>query len=366
MTCIEAIRLLRVAGASGYCTERAGAPAADLKTLEAEAETTQTGVELAAIKPQGVADAAAKLVDGPALTQRRLKGVQGMADVVDHGAGAAQIERAGAAVVAIAEAIVWAVGLGTAAAQASGDASLLGEEFRPGGQEGQGWMGVLVHKRLIFQFRARWKRGTGTSRPWFSAEFSRVCSEPVPFFNGLLGIVRTAGVWDGWDRWGRQNGWDRQECLSSCDGRGESGQRGGGGAGQGLGDEAELDEEFGRLALGRDQVQVAVDHLLGVIQDGSQAGGVDDDFGEAGLIADLEPEEVDERQPDGALEFVGCIDDELPVGGDDDARDGLADGLGQVIPAVARGQPRRQGVGVGWRGVVGRLGFGAALCTHVQ
>jgi hypothetical protein len=57
---------------------------------------------------------------------------------------------------------------------------------------------------------------------------------------------------------------------------------------------------------------------------------------------------VDEGQSDGALEFVGGIEDELAVGGDEDARDGLTDGLGEFVPSVADREPVREDVAV-WR-----------------
>lgn len=100
--------------------------------------------------------------------------------------------------------------------------------------------------------------------------------------------------------------------------------------------------------------------------DGGQATAVGDDFGHARLIADFKPEEMYEAKADGALEFVGGVEDELAVGGQNDSRDGLADGLGEVIPAVADGEPGRPGRGVGWQGLGGRFGFGAVVCAHVH
>ena len=82
---------------------------------------------------------------------------------------------------------------------------------------------------------------------------------------------------------------------------------------------------------------MTVDHLLGIAQNGGQRTRVGDDFGQAGLIADFEPEEVDEGQSDGALEFVGGVEDELAVGGGEDAGNGPADGLGEAGPTVADG-----------------------------
>ena len=122
-------------GEPGERAERAGAPSADFKTLQSKAEAAQLGVNVPAIEPERVADLAANLKQGAALAQRRLESVQGVADAVDQGAGAAEVEGARGAAVAIAEAIVGAERFAVAAAPSGIDASLLGEELGPSGQE---------------------------------------------------------------------------------------------------------------------------------------------------------------------------------------------------------------------------------------
>ena len=83
---------------------------------------------------------------------------------------------------------------------------------------------------------------------------------------------------------------------------------------------------------------------------------------------------MDEGQPDGPLEFVGGVEDELAVGGGDDPRDCLADGLGEFFPAVADGEPRRQcasfagessGGGMGLDRCFGRLGCFVRMYTSM-
>ena len=135
---------------------------------------------LAAVEPQGVADAAVELIERPALTQRGLEGPQPLAHAIDQRPLTTEIERARDAAVAVAEAVVGTVLLGADPPPACGHAPLPGKKFRPGGNqvegggargEGSGHFGgrraegrglrieshrrrspVLVHKLLIFQF----------------------------------------------------------------------------------------------------------------------------------------------------------------------------------------------------------------------
>jgi hypothetical protein len=59
-----------------------------------ETEAAQVGVNLAAIGAEHIADATVKLVEGAALVERRLQGLQNAADAVDQRAGAAEVARA--------------------------------------------------------------------------------------------------------------------------------------------------------------------------------------------------------------------------------------------------------------------------------
>ena len=112
------------------------------------------------------------------------------------------------------------------------------------------------------------------------------------------------------------------------------------GAGKGLVDQPHLDEELGDLAFRGDQVQVAIDHLHGTAKRGGQRRRIGHDFGQVRLIAKFEPEEIDQRQADRSLEFVGSVEHKLAIGRNDDARDGLTDRLGQFVPAFADREPR--------------------------
>jgi hypothetical protein len=152
-------RVSACAEESGEHAERAGAPSADFKTLQPQAETAESGVNPSAVAPERVADLAAKLKHGAALAQRRLECSQNVADAVDQRTGAAEIEGARRAALAIAEAIVGAVDFAAAAAPRGVDASLLGKQLRPGGQENERRMGRLVHSGLFFQFTHGRERG---------------------------------------------------------------------------------------------------------------------------------------------------------------------------------------------------------------
>ena len=57
-------RISARAGEAGERVERAGAPSADFKILEAEAEAAEAGVDVAAIDAEQVANLAAKLKHG--------------------------------------------------------------------------------------------------------------------------------------------------------------------------------------------------------------------------------------------------------------------------------------------------------------
>jgi len=110
---------------------------------------------VAAIEPECVADAALKLVEGAALTQRRLEGLQSAADMIDQFAGASEIDGMLAAVFAEGEAIVGAEPLAVAVSPGGGDVALAGKELGTQGEEAQGWMNELVSRSWIFHFRGR-------------------------------------------------------------------------------------------------------------------------------------------------------------------------------------------------------------------
>jgi hypothetical protein len=138
-------------GKMGEHAERAGAPAADLKPLQPQAETAELGVDHSAVEPKRVVDLAANLEHDTALAQRFLQRMQGLADAVDQWAAAAEVEAVRAAAVAIAEAIVRAVGSAAAATPSGVDAAVQGEELGPGRQEDEHGMRQLVHEGLFFQ-----------------------------------------------------------------------------------------------------------------------------------------------------------------------------------------------------------------------
>jgi hypothetical protein len=101
---------------------------------------------VASIAAKRIADLAVKLGKGLALPQGLLQGVQLAADVVDEGAGGTEVDGAGYAVFAVAEAIVWPEGLAAAPAPGGIDASLLGEELGAEDQQKHRLMSELVRK----------------------------------------------------------------------------------------------------------------------------------------------------------------------------------------------------------------------------
>jgi hypothetical protein len=120
----------------------------------------------------------------------------------------------------------------------------------------------------------------------------------------------------------------------------------------------QFDEQFGGLALRGDQVQVAVDHVVGVLQDGGQGGGIGGGDGQLDLAAEFQPHEMDQGEAHRAFQFAGRFEDETTISGRQDARDRLADFFGQIVPAIIGGEPIRR-VGVAMQGgVVGQGGFG--------
>jgi hypothetical protein len=113
----------------------------------AEAEA---GLRLAGPQSRGCLPALA--LAGPPAAKRHLKGREPLADLLDHLARAAEVDRPLPALFAINEAIIGCVGPRSASAPAGHDRSLPGEEIRPRGQAGQGGMKVLVSTSQIFQF----------------------------------------------------------------------------------------------------------------------------------------------------------------------------------------------------------------------
>ena len=81
-----------------------------------------------------------------------LQAAEGLADLFDERALAAEVDRTLAAAVAVGEAVIGAVGLRAAAAMRGYNTSLPHEEFRSGGQEGECGMNWLVNNWVIFQF----------------------------------------------------------------------------------------------------------------------------------------------------------------------------------------------------------------------
>jgi hypothetical protein len=127
-----------------------------------------------------------------------------------------------------------------------------------------------------------------------------------------------------------KRGWDWE---------GRGGEGGGRGTLQGVLDDLELHEEFGRLALDGGQAEMAVEHVLGVFEDGIERIGGGGGDGELDLAADFEPKEMDVGETDGAFELAGGFEDEATIGGRDDAEDGVADFFGEFLPVVVGRNP---------------------------
>jgi hypothetical protein len=145
-------------------------------------------------------------------------------------------------------------------------------------------------------------------------------------------------------RRGRRKSWD-----------GWSGK--GRGALQGGLDDLELHEELGGLAFYCREAKVAVKHILGILENGVERIGVGGGDREVNLVAEFEPREMDESQADGAFEFAGGVEDEAAIGGREDSWDGVADALGQCLPAVVVGNPMGD-VGIeGGGDIIGCRGF---------
>jgi hypothetical protein len=84
---------------------------------------------------------------------------------------------------------------------------------------------------------------------------------------------------------------------------------------------------------------MAADEPVGVGKGGGQRVGVGDGEGHADVVADFEPDEVDERQAERAFELIGGVEDELAIGGREDARDRIADLSGEFVPGVTGREP---------------------------
>lgn len=114
-------------------SQGAGAPSADFKALQTQAEAAQLGVDAATIEAERGASLSFNLLQGAMLAQRLLERVESLADMIDQGACAAEIERAGGSVFTIAEAIVRAERLAAAMTPSGVEGSVLGKELGPGG-----------------------------------------------------------------------------------------------------------------------------------------------------------------------------------------------------------------------------------------
>ncbi len=79
------------------------------------------------------------------------------------------------------------------------------------------------------------------------------------------------------------------------------------------------------------------EHSLGIAQKGIERIGVGRGDGHLNLPAEFEPSQMDEGQADGAFEFAGRVEDETPIGGREQAWDGLANAFGEFIPVRVGG-----------------------------
>jgi hypothetical protein len=136
--------------------ERTGAPSANLKPLQPQPKTPELYVDHSVVYAERVANLAAGMGHCAVLAQRFLECVQGLANPIDQGIGAAEVETVSAAAVTITEAVVWAKGSCAAAAPGGVDGPIHAEELWPGGQEDEGRMGELVHAGRVFRFAHGW------------------------------------------------------------------------------------------------------------------------------------------------------------------------------------------------------------------
>ncbi len=120
----------------------------------------------------------------------------------------------------------------------------------------------------------------------------------------------------------------------------------------------ELQEEFGGLAFNGGQAKMAIEHVLGIFEDGFEGIGVGGGS-DLDLIAEFEPSEMDEGESDGAFELARGVEDEAAIGGGEDSGHGIADALGKVAPTVVGGNP----VGHVWDGRDGDIGRRRCFAT---
>ena len=130
----------------------AGSPAADLRTFHAQAEGAEQCVDSQFLHSQRGEGVTAEVFDGFVLASVLLQTGEREANLFDQRAFAAEVDRTLATAITVGEAVIRAVGLRAAAAPRGRNGSLRDEEFRPGGQEGQRGMGLLVTDFAIFQF----------------------------------------------------------------------------------------------------------------------------------------------------------------------------------------------------------------------
>ena len=81
---------------------------------------------------------------------------------------------------------------------------------------------------------------------------------------------------------------------------GQCGRRGDGRPLQGVLDNLELHQQFGRLALDGGQPKMAIEHVLGAFEDGVERIGIGGGHRQLNLAAEFEPGEMHQRQPDTA------------------------------------------------------------------
>ena len=132
----------------------AGAPAADLKTLEPQTQQPQVAIEPALVRPQRGLHLAFEAYDRPVLPQGPLEIGQRLPDQRDQRALVAEIDRPLASVFAVAQAVVRAVGPRAPPPPRGHNAPLPGEQFHPPGDQRQRRMSLLVNKSVRFQFHA--------------------------------------------------------------------------------------------------------------------------------------------------------------------------------------------------------------------
>ena len=98
------------------------------------------GVDLTAVLSQRLTDLAAEGRQGTVFAQRFLEVVEGFAHAIDQWAGTAEVDGAGTAARAIAEAIVRAIGAAVAVTPTGVNAALEGELLGTGRQKHKGWV----------------------------------------------------------------------------------------------------------------------------------------------------------------------------------------------------------------------------------